>query len=125
MDLTYAGDLEDRKSRSGAEAVVFYGGVSVEWRNPKQKCVALSSTEAEYVAAGVIDHQIPQYRSENCVLTLFYTQTVLKEPPPSEVREIPGELMLTGFVVDLICRSEMVFMCLWEYDFAYDDYRFE
>jgi hypothetical protein len=48
-DSDYAGDVEDRRSTSGA--VYFLGRSLVTWSSQKQKIVALSSCEAEYVAA--------------------------------------------------------------------------
>ena len=45
----YAGDVEDRKSTTGV--VYFLGKSMVTWSSQKQKIVALSSCEAEYVAA--------------------------------------------------------------------------
>ena len=48
-DSDYAGDVEDRRSTSGA--VYFLGKSLVTWSSQKQKIVALSSCEAEYVAA--------------------------------------------------------------------------
>ena len=43
-----AGDLDGRKSTS-AYLFTFAGGV-VSWQTKLQKCVALSTTEAEYIA---------------------------------------------------------------------------
>ena len=44
-----AGDMDDRKSTSG---VLFsLGGSPITWQSQKQKTVALSSCEAEYIAA--------------------------------------------------------------------------
>jgi transposase InsO family protein len=48
-DSDHAGDVDDRKSTSG---VIFYLNSSpVSWTSQKQKVVAMSSCEAEYVAA--------------------------------------------------------------------------
>uniref|UniRef100_A0ACD5ZTS1 Uncharacterized protein n=1 Tax=Avena sativa TaxID=4498 RepID=A0ACD5ZTS1_AVESA len=48
-DSDLAGDVNDRKSTSGV--VFFLGGSIVTWSSQKQKMVAVSSCEAEYVAA--------------------------------------------------------------------------
>lgn len=48
-DSDYAGDVEDKRSTSGA--VYFLGRSLVTWSSQKQKIVALSYCEAEYVAA--------------------------------------------------------------------------
>jgi len=47
-DSDYAGNRNDRKSQSGF--VFFYGEKLISWRSQKQKVVACSSTEAEYVS---------------------------------------------------------------------------
>ena len=48
-DNDFAGDCSDRKSTSGH--IFFFGGMSVSWSSQKQSIVALSSCEAEYIAA--------------------------------------------------------------------------
>ena len=48
-DSDYANDQETRRSRSGF--VTTFGGAAVTWMSRKQSVVALSTTEAEYVAA--------------------------------------------------------------------------
>ncbi|KAJ8878584.1 hypothetical protein PR048_019165 [Dryococelus australis] len=45
----WVGDKEDRKSTSGS--AVFHAGNFVSWHSVKQQTVALSTAEAEYVAA--------------------------------------------------------------------------
>ena len=49
-DADYAGDKVDRKSTSGT--CQFLGRSLVSWSSKKQNSVALSTAEAEYVAAG-------------------------------------------------------------------------
>jgi hypothetical protein len=44
-----AGDPEDRKSTTGV--LFFFGLAPITWQSQKQKVVALSSCEAEYIAA--------------------------------------------------------------------------
>ncbi|KAC9170974.1 hypothetical protein E3N88_46268 [Mikania micrantha] len=48
-DSDFAGDIEDRKSTLGY--VVLWKGGAVAWLSKKQNVVALSTTEAEYMAA--------------------------------------------------------------------------
>ena len=48
-DADYAGDIDSRRSTSGY--VFILGGGAVSWRSKLQATVALSTTEAEYVAA--------------------------------------------------------------------------
>ena len=47
-DADYASVAADRRSVSGG--LVMCGGGCVSWFSSTQKCVALSTTEAEYVA---------------------------------------------------------------------------
>ena len=47
-DTDWAGDPSDRKSTSGY--IFMFSDGPISWRSKKQKCVALSTVEAEYVA---------------------------------------------------------------------------
>jgi hypothetical protein len=51
-DSDYAGCKVDRKSTSGT--CQFFGRSLVSWSSKKQNSVALSTIEAEYIAAGVV-----------------------------------------------------------------------
>lgn len=55
-DADYAGDLDDRKSRSGF--VLTLNGGPIAWGSRKQGCTAASTTEAEYVAAHLATQEI-------------------------------------------------------------------
>jgi hypothetical protein len=48
-DSDHAGDIDDRKSTSGG--IFFLGTSPISWQSMKQRIVAISSCEAEYVAA--------------------------------------------------------------------------
>ena len=48
-DADMAGDLDERKSTSGY--LFTFSGGAISWQSRLQKCVSLSTTEAEYVAA--------------------------------------------------------------------------
>jgi hypothetical protein len=50
-DADYAGDLNDRKSRSGS--ILLLNNGPVIWLSRKQPCTATSTTESEYVAASL------------------------------------------------------------------------
>ncbi|XP_074591060.1 secreted RxLR effector protein 161-like [Curcuma longa] len=64
-DSDYAGCKLDRKSTSGG--CQFLGSSLVSWSSRKQSCVALSTTEAEYVALG------------GCVAQLLWMMHTLKD----------------------------------------------
>jgi hypothetical protein len=48
-DADHAGDIDDRKSTTGT--LFFFGNCPVSWQSQKQRVVALSSCESEYIAA--------------------------------------------------------------------------
>ena len=48
-DSDMAGDLDNRKSTT--EYLFIFSGEAISWQSKLQKCVALSTTEAEYIAA--------------------------------------------------------------------------
>jgi hypothetical protein len=55
-DADYAGSLDDRKSTSGT--CQFLGSSLVCWSSKKQNCVALSTSESEYISAAMCCAQI-------------------------------------------------------------------
>lgn len=64
-DSDFAGDPDTRKSTSGF--VIFYCGGPIAWCSRRQRIVATSSTEAEYVAAA------------ECTKEILYLKTLIEE----------------------------------------------
>ena len=54
-DADWAGYTSDRKSTSGY--VFIMAGAAISWKRNKQTCVALSTTEAEYIALSAATHE--------------------------------------------------------------------
>jgi hypothetical protein len=54
-DSDHAGDIDTSKSTSGV--LFFFGKCLVSWQSVKQQVVALSSCEAEYIAASITSTQ--------------------------------------------------------------------
>jgi hypothetical protein len=48
-DADFTRDTDDRRSTSGT--IFFFQGGPVAWSSKRQTCIALSTTEAEYVSA--------------------------------------------------------------------------
>jgi hypothetical protein len=75
-DSDMAGDVDDRKSTSG---MVFYLGLNpISWNSQKQKVVALSSCEAEYIAVSTAACQGVWLRRLLANLTKKEVQKVLQ-----------------------------------------------
>lgn len=64
-DADFAGDPETRRSTTGY--VILYAGGAISWCSRKQSVIALSSTEAEYIAAA------------ECCKELLYLKTLFEE----------------------------------------------
>lgn len=60
VDSDWGGNLEDRHSCSGF--VTFLAGAPVSWATKKQKCVALSTMESEYIALSEVMKEIVYLR---------------------------------------------------------------
>jgi hypothetical protein len=75
-DADWAGSADDRKSTSGG--CFLLGNNLISWFRKKQNCVALSTAEAEYIAAGSsctqlvwMKQMLKEYDVEQDVLTLY------------------------------------------------------
>lgn len=74
-DSDLAGHIDDRKSTGG---MVFYLNESlITWVSQKQKCVALSSCEAEFMAATAAACQAIWLRNVLCQITAEYVGPVI------------------------------------------------
>ncbi|KAL6323281.1 hypothetical protein AAG906_029288 [Vitis piasezkii] len=56
-DADMAGDVDSRKSTSSY--LIIFSGRAVSWQSKLQKCVALSTTEAEYIAITEASKELP------------------------------------------------------------------
>jgi hypothetical protein len=54
-DSDHAGDVDDRKSTTGV--LYYYGHCPISWASQKQRIIAQSSCEAEYVATAIAASQ--------------------------------------------------------------------
>ena len=62
-DSDLGGDVDDRKSTTGM--IFFLGNMPVSWQSQKQRVVALSSCEAEYIAgAGAVCQAVARAATE-------------------------------------------------------------
>lgn len=66
-DADYAGDVETRRSTSGAVTTLCGGAIS--WQSQRQKCVSLSTTESEYIAASEAVKDLVWLQKLFCELT--------------------------------------------------------
>ena len=55
-DADWVGDLEKCKSTTGFVALI--ANAAIAWKSVKQECTALSSVEAEYVAAAAAAREV-------------------------------------------------------------------
>ena len=82
-DADMAGDVDGRRSTSGV--LVFLGSAPIAWQSLKQKMVALSTCEAEYVAAATAACQVVWMRRLLTELT-----GVQAQPPALKVDNQPA-----------------------------------
>ena len=72
-DSDMAGDLDNRKSTTGY--LFTFSGGAISWQSKLQKCVALSTTEAEYIAATEASEEmiwLKRFLQELCLNQMEY-----------------------------------------------------
>lgn len=83
-DSDYGGDPDTRRSTSGF--VFIFGSGAISWSSQLQKCVTLSSTEAEYVAGAQAIKDLVWIRQLFSDLEIRIGSTVLKMDKQSTIR---------------------------------------
>lgn len=82
-DADYANDVDTRKSTTGYTITV--GGFTVCWRSRRKQSVALSTTEAEYMAMGDCAKHLLWFRRLLFILTMQHSPTTPIHTIPSSV----------------------------------------
>ena len=115
-DADWAGDLDNRKSRSGY--VILCNNSVFIWSSKLQVCVALSSTEAEYIALSNAIRDIVWSRNMVNELGFFQDEpTVIFEDNASTIKIAESRKQLPGvkhidirhhFIRDRIASKEVI-----------------
>lgn len=82
-DADYANDVSTRRSTTGY--TISLGGSTVCWRSRRQRSVALSTTEAEYMAMGDCATHLLWFRRLLFILTLEEVPTTIVNTIPTTV----------------------------------------
>ena len=77
-DADWAGEAKSRKSTSGY--VFPLGGSTISWKSKKQLVVALSSTEAEYVALCGAAQETVWLRNSKCNVDFKQLNSIRRQP---------------------------------------------
>lgn len=89
VDADWAGDHRDRKSNSGF--LITFGGGAISWAARKQTCVALSSTEAEFIAAAEVGQELLWIRKLMADVGEPASKILLYEDNQSAIRQLESE----------------------------------
>ena len=71
VDSDWAADVDSRRSHTGY--IIMLNGGAVSWKSRRQDCVSLSTSEAEYVAAGQCGQEV--YYMREILRDFGYAQT--------------------------------------------------
>ncbi|CAJ2633078.1 unnamed protein product [Trifolium pratense] len=115
-DSNWCGDHEDRKSTAGY--MFFYGGSPISWCSKKEPVVALSSCEAEYIAASLstcqaiwlknLIEEISQDRCETVTLKIDNVSAInLAKNPIAHGRSKHIELRKRVSAENFVCIPNM------------------
>lgn len=93
-DADYANDVDTRRSTTGYTITI--GGSTVCWRSRRQRSVALSTTEAEYMAMGDCAKHLIWFRRLLYVLTMeTVPSTLIRMLPTVIFNDNNGALFLS------------------------------
>ncbi|GKA07313.1 retrovirus-related pol polyprotein from transposon TNT 1-94 [Tanacetum coccineum] len=101
-DSDYAGDFDDRKSTSCH--VILWDGAAVIWSSKKQSIVALSSTEAEYVATAACACQVIWVRGVLQELGLKMEETTMINCDNTSAIKLSQNPVFHGRLVDIFTK---------------------
>jgi hypothetical protein len=93
-DADWAGDVSDRKSTSGF--VLMLSGGPVIWKSAKQKCTALSTVEAEYIAASDATREI------------IWASRFIQEIDPQQIKDSPITLKIDNNGARELANNSMI-----------------
>ena len=101
-DADWAGDTDDRRSTTGYVFTIGHAGAPISWKTRKQPTVALSTTEAEYMA-------ISDATKEMIYLRSFCTSLGFQQPSENELySDNLSALALTKGGVVQHCRTKHI-----------------
>jgi transposase InsO family protein len=115
-DADYAGDLDTRRSTTGY--VFIMNGGAISWQSKRQATVAVSTTEAEYMAAAAAAKEALWLRKLLGDLQLYTGAMVIKADNQSAIKVLKNPIMsarskhidvIYNFARERVARNEIKF----------------
>jgi hypothetical protein len=109
-DADWAGDISDRKSTSGY--VMKLCGAVISWKAVRQECVALSTVEAEYIAAATAAKEIVWLRRLLKELGLPQHGPTILRIDNNGARELANNMMINQRTKHIDIRHHFIRQCI-------------